>query len=86
MSLFMNRWQEAVCETYSGGEYRYLTRSPLWRERLDGLGDTLFSFLMIELSDAEDCADTETALQRLDNARSDLDRAIEQIMRLAPRH
>lgn len=86
MSLFMNAWQKAVCETYGDGDYRHLKRSPRWREALDDVGDTLFRFLMIELSDAEDCEDTETALQRLERARDDIDQAIGQVMRLIPRH
>jgi hypothetical protein len=68
----MNR---CVCETYGGGDYRHLKRSPRWLEQLDDVGDTLFTFLMTELSDAEDCEDAETALQRLENARSDIDLA-----------
>lgn len=86
MSIFMNAWQKAVCETYGGGDYRHLKRNPRWKEMLDDVGDTLFAFLMIELSDAEDCEDPETALQRLESARDDIDQAIDQVMRLIPRN
>lgn len=86
MSLFMNQWQKAVCDTYGGGDYRHLKRSPRWQDQLEDLGDTLFSFLMIELSDTEDCEDAQTALQRLEAARDDIDQAIDQVMRLIPRN
>jgi hypothetical protein len=86
MSLFMNPWQKAVCETYGGGDYRHLKRNPRWEDKLDDLGDGLFTFLMIELSDTEDCEDAQTALQRLEAARDDIDQAIDQVMRLIPRN
>jgi hypothetical protein len=86
MSLFMNPWQKAVCETYAHGDYRHLKRNSRWQDKLDDLGDTLFSFLMIELSDAEDCEDAETALQRLEAARDDIDQAIRDVTRLIPRN
>jgi hypothetical protein len=57
----MNKWQKVVCEMYAGGDYHYLKGSPRWLEQLDDVGDTLFTFLMIELSDAEDCEDRAAA-------------------------
>lgn len=86
MSLFMNRWQKAVCKTYGNGDYRHLTRNPRWHDELDTLGDSLLAFILIELSDAEDCEDAETALNRLETARADIDGAIAQVMTLIRPH
>jgi len=62
-----NKWQEAVCLTYGDGDYRYLVdgREQLpggvltfedqqdFDDHIEGqCGDTLFLFLMRELSDA----------------------------------
>lgn len=81
---WMNAWQRAVCRNYGNGDYKHLIFSPRWLAQLDDVGDTLFTFLMIELSTAEDCEDAETALQRLQSARDDLDLAIRDVMRLIP--
>jgi hypothetical protein len=47
----MNRAQQIVAGTYCRGELD----SPDVMETLDDCGDSLFKFLMIELSDSEDC-------------------------------
>lgn len=86
MSLFMNRWQKAVCETYGHGDYRHYRNNPRWKSAVEDCGDTLFRFLMTELSDSEDCEDAETALQRLEAARDDIDQAIRDVTALIPRN
>lgn len=86
MSLFMNAWQKAVCEIYGSGDYCHLHKNPRWKDAIEDIGDTLFRFLMIELSDAEDCEDAETAMQRLQAVRDDIDQAIRQVMRLIRRN
>lgn len=86
MSRFMNAWQKAVCETYSSGDYQHLHKNPRWKDAVEDLGDTLFRFLMIELSDSEDCENAETALQHLEAVRDDINLAIEQVMRLIARN
>jgi hypothetical protein len=86
MSLLMNPWQRAVCETYSGGDYRHFRKNPRWKQALEDCGDTLFHFLMVELSSAEDCHSPEEAMARLERARADIDDAIREVMRLIPRN
>ena len=65
----MNRAQQIVAETYCGGE---LNR-PDVMETLDNCGDGLFRFLMVELSDEEDCTDTDDAYNRVANAINQLE-------------
>ncbi len=51
-----NARQRAVCKTYGGGDYAHFGEDPDWHANLEGCVDTLFRFLMIELSDGEDLA------------------------------
>jgi hypothetical protein len=86
MSHRMNPWQRAVCETYAEGDFRHVPDEPDWRAALDDCGDTLFRFLMIELADSEDCDSAETALQRLERARADIEQAISDVTGLIAVH
>ena len=78
----MNASQRVVCKAYGGGDFNHYADDPDWRHSIDQCGDTLFRFLMIELSDGEDCEDAETAVQRLIRARDDIEHAIDAIARL----
>jgi hypothetical protein len=64
----MNRAQQIVAETYCNGELN----CPDVMDTLESCGDGLFRFLMNELSDAEDCVDLETAMNRIDTITTDL--------------
>ena len=66
----LNRFQRLVADNYAAGDYSHLDNQ---REAKadDDLGDTLFTFLMRELSD--DCQDDPNeALRRLTAARLEL--------------
>ncbi|WP_414462443.1 hypothetical protein [Hyphomicrobium sp. DY-1] len=79
----MNASQRVVCKAYGGGDFNHYADDPDWRHSIDQCGDTLFRFLMIELSDAEECEDAETALRRLTAARTDIEDAIDAVARLS---
>lgn len=70
----LNKWQKILCEVYGGGDFAdladkdYFTALGLQEQ----MGDTLFRFLLIELSTHEDCDSDETALQRLRTAGVDI--------------
>jgi hypothetical protein len=75
--MIFNAWQRAVARTYDGGDYAYLAeQAEVSRENLVDCGDTLFTFLMIELADQDDCASQEEAVRRVARARDQLDAAI----------
>jgi hypothetical protein len=75
--VILNAWQKAIARTYGGGDYAHLTeQAKVSHEELADCGDTLFEFLMIELSDQEDCEDQEEAVRRMVQARDQLDNAI----------
>lgn len=58
----MNKIQKIVMNTYSGGEFAGYSTAD---EAIDTSGDSLFSFLLTEVSDDEDCETVETAIKRL---------------------
>lgn len=67
-----NQAQQVACRAYANGDYSHLANDKDWREKIETCGDTLFKFLMIELSDDEDCADIEIAAGRIDRAIDEL--------------
>lgn len=80
----MNAFQKKLCETYAGGEFAHFAEKPdQWRDAIKDCGDGLFSFLMIELSDKEDCENLDTAIQRLESAGAQIQKALSDISRLA---
>lgn len=62
-----DEFQQIVAASYEGGEFD--GHSP---DDIDDCGDTLFAFLMIELSVKEDCSGFEEAISRLDTAIREL--------------
>jgi len=68
----VNKYQATLCDAFSHGDYAYLAQSKHWRRDLEGLGDTLFKFLMTELSTGEGCEDEEEAVRRLQAVSSDV--------------
>jgi hypothetical protein len=75
--MILNAWQRAIARTYGGGDYAHFTEQlEVSHEDLADCGDTLFEFLVIELSDQEDCEDLEEAIRRMGQARDQLDAAI----------
>lgn len=69
----MNSFQRKALEVYAHGMFNYP----------DGLkepfGDTLLNFILIELSDNEDCGDLETAIQRIESGIHDLQTVLEAL-------
>jgi hypothetical protein len=64
----MNKFQRTAADVYAGGDFAYV-------EFIDPnavYGDTLFTFLMSELSDNEDCEDLEEAIRRLHLAENQI--------------
>jgi hypothetical protein len=75
--ITLNDYQKAVLRVYAEGDNAHLmdfegTKEEFDRE-LNDAGDTLFRFLMVELSDNEDCTDLDTAIQRVSTAIDDIE-------------
>lgn len=73
-------WQSLIAQHYGGGDYAHV-------ESLDecrNVGDTLFTFLMIETDNKEDCTDWIEALQRIRIARDDLENLYDHLLIHAP--
>lgn len=66
--MTLSPWQRVVADNYGGGDYAYITSLDQCRD----VGDSLFTFLMIEMDPKEGCDNAETALQRLETARDDI--------------
>ena len=78
--MMLNDWQKAVAQTYGDRDYAHFdVDGVISDDDLDQCGDTLFVFLMLELSDAEDCDSTDEAIRRMESARRQLDDAIEAL-------
>lgn len=81
----MNACQCAVARAYGTGEFAHYATDPEWRSTIEQCGDGLFRFLMIELSDTEDCHTVADAVQRLRAAATDLATASAAIAALTRR-
>lgn len=71
----LNAYQRAVKATYANGEFAHVKSI----DDAHDVGDTLFAFLMVELSDREGCDSVEDAAQRLESAIKQLSEAHEAI-------
>ena len=81
--VMLNVWQKKIACSYGGGDYADLAeKGEMNAENLDGCGDTLFRFLMIELADGEDCDTLEEAIRRCESARQQLNEAIRVLQTL----
>jgi hypothetical protein len=74
----LTAWQRLVAENYGGGDYAHVQSVDECRD----VGDTLFTFLMVELDPKEDCDDWPEALRRIGEAQ----RQIEEIYNLVLMH
>lgn len=74
----LSPWQKLIAQHYGGGDYAH-TES---LEECRDVGDTLFTFLMIETDPKEDCDDWLEALRRIGEAQ----KQIEQIANLIRMH
>jgi hypothetical protein len=62
-------WQRLVAENYGGGDYAHVHELDECRD----VGDTLFTFLMVELDPKEDCNSWEEAIRRVGTAKWQLE-------------
>lgn len=68
----LSPWQRAVADSYACGDF---SRVQTLEECRD-VGDTLFTFLMIELDPGEGCESWKEAERRLDTAQRDVEAAV----------
>jgi hypothetical protein len=71
----LNPFQLLCAQTYGEGDFAHIESV----EQARDVGDTLFVFLMIELSLSEGCESTDEALCRLEIAKADIGRVIDAI-------
>ncbi len=75
--MILNAWQKSVARTYSEGDFSHFAdKGEMDDDDLAGCGDSLFRFLMTELSDREGCDRVETAIGRITWARNRLDETL----------
>lgn len=72
-------WQRIVADNYAGGDFAHVQTLDECRD----VGDTLFTFLMIELDPNEDCDSFDEAIRRVDVARRQIDE-LDEALRLRP--
>jgi len=75
----MTPQQIAAANAYDGGEHSHIVTEANWRRDVHLCGDTLFQFLMAELSAPEGCDSDETALRRLRTAANQINQVIAAI-------
>ncbi|MGO9232571.1 MAG: hypothetical protein ACLP4V_00180 [Methylocella sp.] len=75
MTSHLNAFQIAALETYSNGEFFYLTSVPIgeFETSLARCGDTLLQFILHELSTTEGCHTRSDAILRLAGAAEEID-------------
>ena len=74
-TALFNKAQEVLLTTYSTGDFEHiltLTTAEAIKDALANCGDGLLRFLMVELSDAEDCENLDDAVDRVSTAIDDL--------------
>ena len=78
MTMPLNAFQIAALETYSNGEFSYLTTIPIaeFETALARCGDTLLLFILRELSATEGCHKRSDAILRLATAAEEIDTII----------
>lgn len=65
----LNPFQRLCADRYADGDFAHIENLAQAREA----GDTLFTFLMIELASSEDCDSQAEALRRLDQAIANIE-------------
>lgn len=71
-------WQRIAAETYAAGDFSHVERLEDCRD----IGDTLFTFVMIELDPKEGCESQAEAIRRIDNAIAELEDVRDTLMGL----
>lgn len=75
-----NPYQRACAAAFGGGDFAHVVTM----DDVRGVHDTLFTFLMVELSSDEGCLDQEIAIRRLATAAADIDGVMDAILGPAP--
>lgn len=73
----LNLFQRACADVYGSGDFAHVQTIEEAREA----GDTLFTFLIIELASSEGCNNAEEAVRRLDMAVADIQGVAEAVHR-----
>ncbi|PJG47228.1 hypothetical protein CAF53_02460 [Sphingobium sp. LB126] len=73
--IMLNPFQRACAAVFSGGDFSHVETIQQARD----MHDTLFTFLMIELSTSEDCNSRDEAIRRLEAAVADIEQVIEAV-------
>lgn len=73
----LNPFQRACADVYGGGDFAHVQDV----EQVRDAGDTLFTFLMIELASTEGCDSADEAVRRLDMAVADMQATADAIQR-----
>lgn len=73
----MNLFQRTCADVYGGGDFAHVQNV----EEARKAGDTLFTFLMIELAPSEGCDSAEEAARRLEMAMTDIQSVAEAVQR-----
>ena len=76
----LNAFQRTCAEIYGDGDFATVQTI----EQARATGDTLFTFLMVELGSSEGCDSRDEALRRLDMASTDIQRVVDAILRIDP--
>lgn len=69
-----NSFQCQCAAVFGGGDFAHVTTL----DEVRACGDTLFTFLMIELSDHEGCTDLPEAARRLEQAQCDIQAVLDR--------
>lgn len=72
----LNAFQRTCAEVYCAGDFAHIETVEAARD----VGDTLFAFLMIELSSSEGCSDQSEAVRRLEMTQSHIQGVISGIV------
>lgn len=64
----LNTHQRAAADTYGMGDFSYATT----QDEAENVGDTLFLFIIRELSDDEGCDSRDEAIRRMEAAKRDI--------------
>lgn len=75
----MNAFQNTAARAFKNGKYAHLIDVADWPSRLPQLGDTLFAFVMLELSNAEGCNSDSEAAYRMTAAARELQAVADDI-------
>jgi hypothetical protein len=79
--MILNKWQKEVLRDYGDGDFAHYADTDEISNPL-ALGDTLLSFILIELSEEEDCDSPEEGIKRLHRAHMDIQVAMNACIKI----